>query len=160
MERGKYIKRLSPKLEFSLYFYACQESQKQSYLPNKGQELEGCFQPSLRALCRQGRKRTESLQLRLWNLNSTSNSPVAPRRLSCQICANQYKAEMSGNVNNTQKTHTKRNDVITNVISANLHFTSTFSMQIVKFQRRNSHLSFLFPHRLQSAPESLLAGYF
>ena len=27
----------------------------------------------------------ESLQLRLWNLNSTSNSPVAPRRMSCQI---------------------------------------------------------------------------
>ena len=28
---------------------------------------------------------TRQLQLRLWNLNSTSNSPVAPRRMSCQI---------------------------------------------------------------------------
>ena len=142
------------KVEFSLYFYAFQESSKQSYLPNKGQELLFLTQPagSLAA----GREKDYCI----WNLNSTSNSPVAPRRLSCQICANQYKAEMSANVNNTQKTRTKRNDVITNVISANLHFTSTFSMQIVKFQRRNSKLSFLFPHRLQKAPESLLAGYF
>ena len=37
--------------------------------------------------------------LRLWNLNSTSNSPVAPRRLSCQISANQSDAETSANVN-------------------------------------------------------------
>ena len=34
---------------------------------------------------RVGKRRTQSLQLRLWNLNSTSNSPVAPRRMSCQI---------------------------------------------------------------------------
>ena len=33
------------------------------------------------ALWWQGRKRKESLQLRLWNLNSTTNSPVAPHRL-------------------------------------------------------------------------------
>ena len=43
------------------------------------------------ALWRRGRRRKESLQLRLWNLNSTSNSLVAPRRLSCQIPANQQK---------------------------------------------------------------------
>ena len=30
---------------------------------------------------------------------STSNSPVAPRRLSCQIFANQHEAETSVNVN-------------------------------------------------------------
>ena len=52
-----------------------------------------------RALWRQGAKRKESLQLRLWNLNSTSNSPVAPRRLSCQIFPNQREAETSANVN-------------------------------------------------------------
>ena len=41
-----------------------------------------------------------SLQsLCLWNLNSTSNSPVALRRLSCQISANQREVETSGNVN-------------------------------------------------------------
>ena len=34
-----------------------------------------------------------------WNLNSTSNSPVAPCRLSCQIPANQREAETSANVN-------------------------------------------------------------
>ena len=41
----------------------------------------------------------ESLQLGLRNLNSTSNSPVAPRRLSCQISTNQREAETSANVN-------------------------------------------------------------
>ena len=35
----------------------------------------------------------------LGNLNSTSNSPVAPRRLSCQISANQREARTSANVN-------------------------------------------------------------
>ena len=41
----------------------------------------------------------ESLQLRLWNLKSTSNSPAAPRRLSCQISANQREGETNANVN-------------------------------------------------------------
>ena len=44
------------------------------------------------------------LQLRLWNLNSTSNFPVALRRLSCQISANQREGETSANVNKHQKT--------------------------------------------------------
>ena len=46
----------------------------------KGQEKEGDL---------------TALQLCLWDLNSTSNSPVAPRRLSRQISANQREAEMS-----------------------------------------------------------------
>ena len=45
------------------------------------------------ALLRRGEKRNESLQLRLWNLNSAPNSPMAPLRLSCQISANQRKVE-------------------------------------------------------------------
>ena len=94
-----------------------------------------------------GEKRRESLQLRLWNLSSTSISPAVPRRLYCQISANQREAEMSANVNKHWKTRAKSNDVITNVISANQHFASTFSMQIFKFQRRSSKLSFLFPPR-------------
>ena len=53
----------------------------------------------------------------------------------------------------------KGNDVITNVISANQHFASTFSMQIFKLQRRSCKLSILFPPRRKSAPEILLAGY-
>ena len=40
-----------------------------------------------------------ALQLCLWDLNSTSNSPVAPRRPSRQISANQREAEMSASVN-------------------------------------------------------------
>ena len=39
-------------------------------------------------LCRRCGKWKESFQLRLWNLNSTPNSPVAPRRLSCHIKTN------------------------------------------------------------------------
>ena len=48
----------------------------------------------------------------------------------------------------------KGNDVITNVISANRHFVSTFSMKIFKFRRRSCKLSFLFPPRRQSAPRT------
>ena len=78
-----------------------------------------------------GKQRKEGLQLRLLNLNSTSISPVAPRRRSCQITAEQLEAETSANVNKHRKTRAKGNDVITNVISANQHFVSTFSMQIL-----------------------------
>ena len=52
------------------------------------------------ALWWQSGKRKESLKLRLWNLNSTSNSPVAPHGLSCEISANQRDAETSANINN------------------------------------------------------------
>ena len=100
----------------------------------------------------------EKLQLRLWNLYSTSNSSVAPRRLSCRIFVNQREAETSANVNKHRKARAKGNDVITNVISANQHFASTFLMQMFKFQRRSRKLSFLFPPRRQSARESLHAG--
>ena len=44
-----------------------------------------------------GKERKEGLQLRL--LNSTSISPVAPGRRSCQITAEQREAETSANVN-------------------------------------------------------------
>ena len=86
---------------------------------------------------RRGGKRKESLQLRLWNLNSTSNCPVAPRRLSCQIFANQREAETSANVNKHCKTRCKGKDVIINVTFASQHFAWTFLMQIIKFQRRS-----------------------
>ena len=39
----------------------------------------------------------------LWNLNSTSNSPEGPRRLSCQISANQRDTETSANIKNHEK---------------------------------------------------------
>ena len=38
------------------------------------------------------------LAITFLNLNSTSNSPFAPSRLSCQISANQREAESSANV--------------------------------------------------------------
>ena len=57
------------------------------------------------------------------------------------------------------KARPKGNDVITNVISANQHFASIFSIQIFKFQRRSCKLPFLSPSRHQNAPESLLTGY-
>ena len=106
-----------------------------------------------------GRKSKESLQLHLWNLNSTSSFPVAPNQLSCQISANEHEAVKSTHVNKHCKKHAKGNDIITNVISANKHFASTFLMQIFKFQRHCWKLSLLFPSRRQSNPESLLAGW-
>ena len=60
------------------------------------------------ALWRQGGKRKESLELHLWNFHSTSNSPVALPRLSCQISANQHEAEMSVNVKKNIEKHVPR----------------------------------------------------
>ena len=62
-----------------------------------------CF-PLVGVACEQalkGRKRKESLQTHLWNLNSSSNSPVAPRQLSCQISANSMR---SGNERKCKQT--------------------------------------------------------
>ena len=67
------------------------------------------------------------------------------------------RAETNANVNKRWKRRAKGNDVFTNVISANQHFASTFSMQILKFQRRSCKLSSLFPPRRQNSTESLLA---
>ena len=82
-----------------------------------------------------------------------------PRRLNCQISANQRKAEMSINVKKHFKTCAKGKDVITNIISTNHHFASTFLMQLFKFQRRSCKLSFLSLPCCQSVVESLLTGY-
>ena len=84
--------------------------------------------------------REESLQLRPWNFELHLQFSVTPRRLSCQISANQREAETSAGVNKHWKTRAEGDDVITNVISANQHFASTFSMQIFKFQRRSCKL--------------------
>ena len=60
----------------------------------------------------------------------------------------------SGNECECEQTSAKGNDVITNVISANRHFVSSFSMQIFKFWRRSCKLSLLFPPRRQSVPRT------
>ena len=69
-----------------------------------------------------------------WNLNSTSNSPVAPRRLSCQISANHGETERRANIDKHWKAFAKGHDVITNVISTNQHFASTFFDAETKLQ--------------------------
>ena len=45
-----------------------------------------------------GREKKGELATTFLNLNSASNSHVAPSRLSCQISANQREAETSANV--------------------------------------------------------------
>ena len=98
----------------------------------------------------------ESLQLRLsLECEFRLQFPVAPCGLSCQISANQREAETSSNENKHWKTRLMGNDVITNAISANQHFASTFSMQIFKFQRCNYKLSFLFPATPPERPGEL-----
>ena len=94
-----------------------------------------CEQTSRGALAA-GREKEGELATTSLELNSTSNFPVACLRLNCQISANQREAATNTNVNKHWKARAKDNDVITNVISANHHFASTFSMQILKFQRR------------------------
>ena len=72
--------------------------------------------------------------------------PVAPRRLSSQIFANQCEAKTSANyVNKRWKTPSKGSDVITNVISTDQHFSLTFLMQIFKSQGRSCKFFILFP---------------
>ena len=116
-----------------------------------------CEQASRGALAA-GREKEGELATTSLELNSTSNFPVACLRLNCQISANQREAATNTNVNKHWKARAKDNDVTTNVISANHHFASTFSMQILKFQRRIFKLSFLFQPRRQSASESLHVG--
>ena len=85
--------------------------------------------------------------------------PSIPLRLHVNWAVNQSERQSvwtgkSTNVNKYWTTRAKGNDVITDVISTNQHFASTFSMQISKFQRHNCKLSFLFLPHCQSAPES------
>ena len=54
-----------------------------------------CEQAISGALWRRGGKRKESMQLCLWKLKYTSNSPVTPRRLSCQVSANQRECKQA-----------------------------------------------------------------
>ena len=79
------------------------------------------------------------MQLRLWNLNSTSNfKAVALRRLSCQISANQREAEMNWNVNKHRKTRTMGNDVITKAdISPSWHYNSLSTVNVPRQQLSN-----------------------
>ena len=56
------------------------------------------------------------------------------------------------------KTQAESNDIITNVISANQHFASTFLMQIFKFQRHSCKLSSFLSHPRELACRLVGAG--
>ena len=115
-------------LIFATFWSLRKRSNAKCILISTALKLVACEQ-TLRGALAAGREKERelaTLQVRLRNLNSTSNSPVAPRRLSCHISANPREAETSANVNKGWKTCAKSNDVITNVISANQHFASTF----------------------------------
>ena len=58
----------------------------------------------------------------LWNLNSTPNSPEGPRRLSCQISANQRDTETSANIKNHEKNVPK---VMTSLLMSSPPITCT-----------------------------------
>ena len=80
-----------------------------------------------------------------FHLQFPGGSPSTKMSLLPPISAKRKRARMKTNI---------ENDVITDVISANQHFALTFSMEIFDFQGRTCKLSFLFPSRRQSAPES------
>ena len=140
IERGTIRQRNWMWLEFNTSFLSLRTS---TYWHSSLRSMQYvCHKHLVRLTCKQalrsartaGREKEGELAttVRLWNLNSTSNSPGAPHRLSCQISANHREAETSA----------KGNDVISYVISCNHHFASTFSRQI--FQ-----LTFHFPPRRQ-----------
>ena len=84
----------------------------------------------------------------LWNLNSNSNSPVAPRRLEqpdfCQSAQSRNERECKQTLKNMCQARVMI--IISNnyIISTNQHFKSTFSIQISEFQRHSCKRSFLF----------------
>ena len=112
-----------------------------------------------------GGKRKDCFQLRLWNLNSTSNSSVLSCWLSCQISANQREAETSANVNKHWKTGAKGNDIITNDISVNQHFSSTFlcrcsnSRDVVARPPSFSHPAARVPQRACSQAKNISSTF-
>ena len=69
------------------------------------------------------------------------------------------QSAQSGNEHECKQTWAKGKGVITNVISANQHFSSAFLMGIFKFQTHCCKLFFPFPPCCQGVTESLLAGY-
>ena len=100
-----------------------------------------CKQSLLDALAAGGKGGRVCKYVSLWNLNS----PVAPRRVSCQISANQREAETSANENKHWK-HVPR--VMTSLLMSspsNQLCASNFSMQIFKIRWRSCKLSLSFP---------------
>ena len=97
----KFLQLLSPidQSDWSVFFLLCKGLLLEVKWKNTQLGIAG--EQALRgAQLAAGGKRKESLQLRLWNLYSASNSHVAPRRPSCRISAKQHEAETSASVTN------------------------------------------------------------
>ena len=97
------------------------------------------------------------MQLHLWNFNSTSNSPVFPCRLSCQLSDNQHEAETSENINKNCKKHIPR--VMTSLLMSSPPISISHRLFRCRYSNSRDVIA-SFPSFCQSAPESLLAGYF
>ena len=69
---------------------------------------------------------------------------MAPRRLSCQISANQREAK---NERECKQTRAKGNDVITNIISAIQHFESILFDADIQIPETKLQALFSFPAR-------------
>ena len=111
-------------------------------------------------LWRRGGKRKESLHLRLWNLNICVENVEA----KCWL------AEMTLVMTSLFLARVFQMFVTLALVSASRWLAeirqlgrrgaATGELEVeFKFQRRSCKLSFLFPPRRQSTPESLLAGY-
>ena len=100
-------------------------SPETSYPPNNREKrplLGGNCEQALRGALTAGREKEGELATTSpLEFEFLLQFPVAPRRLSCQISANQREAETSASANKIRKTSAKGNDVIT-VSSANQHF--------------------------------------
>ena len=137
---------METRLDWSSQFKACWVTeQNKRWWQGSGNNCTGTTPPLAceQAVWQWGGKRKESFHLQF---------PCDSPSTELSDFRNQHEAQISKNTSQS-------NDVITNVISANQHFASTFSVHIFKFQRRSCKLYFLFPPHRQSAPESLLAGY-
>ena len=114
------------------------------------------------ALWQWSRKRKESLQLHLWNLNSTSNSPMALRQLS-SLSDFRQTAQSGNNCKCIQTLKASaKGIVITSLLMSSLLIS--ISHRLFRSRYSNSRdmvgsCSFLYPPHRQSALESLLAGY-
>ena len=109
----------------------------------------------------QGGKRKVSLQIRLWNLNFHLQCPGGSPSIEL---SGFIQSARRGNerecIRNIEK-HVPR--VLTSLLMSSPPISTSHRhfrcRSIFKFQRRSCKLSYLFPPRHQSAPESLLAGY-
>ena len=117
---------------------------KSSSIANKDVACEQVHRGALAA----GRKK-----LRLWILNSSS--PVAPRRLSCQIFVNQREAETSANVNNVEK---RVPGVMTSLLMSSPPINISHRLFRCRFSNSRDVVASSPSFSRPSALDSLLAG--